>query len=94
MEKRKRPRTCVGCGVENPKREMLRIVRSPDDGSVCYDSRGKMPGRGAYICKNLSCILEAKKRKGLQRALKTSVSPELYGDLLEQVSADESPGDK
>ena len=83
MNKRKRPRTCVGCGEENPRKSMFRIVRSPE-GVVCYDPTGKMPGRGAYLCEDLSCILKAKKKKALSRALRVEVSPELYEELAKK----------
>ena len=46
LTRRKRPRTCVGCGAESPKRGLLRVVRGPD-GKVAYDPTGKAPGRGA-----------------------------------------------
>lgn len=85
MEKRKRPRTCVGCGEENPRRSMCRIVRSPQ-GEVQYDPTGKMPGRGAYLCEDSSCILGAKKKKALSRALRTEVDPGLYDELLQRLA--------
>ena len=85
MEKRKRPRTCVGCGEENPRRSMCRIVRSPQ-GEVRYDPTGKMPGRGAYLCEDSSCILGAKKKKALSRALRTEVDPGLYDELLQRLA--------
>jgi len=83
MEKRKRPRTCVGCGEENPRKSMCRIVRSPE-GEVRYDPTGKMPGRGAYLCEDPSCILRAKKKKALSRALRSEVEPGLYDELLQR----------
>jgi len=88
MEKRKRPRTCVGCGEENPRKVMCRLVRSPE-GRVCYDPTGKMPGRGAYLCEDPSCILRAKKKKALSRALRVDVDPKVYEELLERFAAKE-----
>ncbi|HAJ93887.1 MAG TPA: DUF448 domain-containing protein [Synergistaceae bacterium] len=80
-EKRKRPRTCVGCGEESPKRELLRVIRTPE-GEVRYDPTGRANGRGAYICRCRECLALAKKRKALSRALKTDVSEDVYENLL------------
>ena len=77
---RQRPRTCVGCREESPKRALLRVVRSPS-GDVFIDERGKLPGRGAYVCAALECVEKARKSKGLSRALKTEVKPEIYDRL-------------
>ncbi len=64
----------------NPKKEMIRIVRSKEDG-VLVDLSGKKPGKGAYICKNSDCMLKAKKASAISRALDASVPEEVYGDL-------------
>ena len=53
--KKKRPRTCVGCMEESPKRELLRVIRTPE-GEVRYDPTGRANGRGAYVCARASCI--------------------------------------
>ena len=78
--KKQRPRTCVGCGEESPKRTLLRVVRSPV-GEVRYDPTGKANGRGAYLCADLACIAAAKKKKSLSRALKTEVPESVYEEL-------------
>lgn len=93
-EKRKRPRTCAGCGEEFPKRDLLRIVRRPD-GQVVVDLPGKTPGRGAYICRRLECLERALKRKQLSRSLKVKVPEELVASLmtlLKENGASDSPG--
>lgn len=79
--KKQRPRTCVGCGEESPKRTLMRVVRAPD-GEVRYDSTGRANGRGAYVCASLSCVEAAKKKKSLSRALKAEVPESLYDELL------------
>ncbi len=86
--KKRRPRTCVGCGEESPKRELLRVVRTPE-GTVCYDPTGKANGRGAYVCARRECIEAAKKRKSFARALKMEAPDELFEELLKRCSADE-----
>lgn len=80
VEKRKRPRTCVGCGEESPKRTLLRVVRTPE-GEVRHDPTGRANGRGAYVCASVGCIEKARKKKSLSRALKTEVTGSVYDEL-------------
>ena len=68
-------RTCVGCRKIRPKREMMRIVRTPD-GGVEIDETGKKSGRGAYLCRQRECWEIALKKDGLEHALKTSLTDE------------------
>ena len=68
-------RTCIGCRMVKPKRELVRIVRS-DAGKVTVDPTGKSPGRGVYICKDKVCWEKALKGKQLDRALRTKISPD------------------
>lgn len=82
---RRRPRTCVGCRQESPKRALIRIVRSPE-GKIVLDDRGKIPGRGAYLCASLDCLAKAQKTKALSRALKVEVSEEVYASIEEYLS--------
>lgn len=74
-------RTCVGCGVKKPKKELVRIVRIPD-GSFSIDPSGKSPGRGAYICPNSSCVLSAKKKHKLNKSFRQIVPDSVYDQLL------------
>ena len=61
MKQKKIPmRTCTGCGEQKPKKELVRVVRSPE-GEISLDTTGKKPGRGAYICPNAACLAKAKK---------------------------------
>lgn len=80
-EKRKRPRRCVGCGEEFPKRELLRVIRTPE-GDVKFDPTGRANGRGAYLCSRRECVMFAKKKKALSRALKTDISEDIYDNLM------------
>ena len=82
---RQRPRSCVACREESPKRALIRVVRSPS-GEVAIDERGKLPGRGAYLCANLECVEKARKTKALSRALKTEVKADIYERLAEYIS--------
>ncbi len=78
--KKLRPRTCVGCGEESPKRTLLRVVRQPD-GAVRYDPPRMATGRGAYVCAAAACIAAAKKKKSHSRALKAEAPDALYDEL-------------
>ncbi|TCZ80002.1 YlxR family protein [Paenibacillus albiflavus] len=81
MKQRKVPlRKCVACQEMMPKRELIRIVRTPEE-EILIDLKGKQSGRGAYLCGKLSCFKLAKKSKALDRALKSSVSSEIYDRL-------------
>ena len=81
MVQRKVPiRRCVGCQEQKPKRSMLRIVLTPT-GEILVDATGKKSGRGAYICPQRACLEMAKKRKSLERGLKTSVDAHVYDEL-------------
>ena len=83
MRTRKIPlRKCVACQQMMPKKELIRVVRTPDE-AILIDLTGKKPGRGAYLCGKLSCFKLAKKSKALDRALKQTVATEIY-DQLEQ----------
>jgi uncharacterized protein len=73
-------RTCVACRTEAGKRAMVRIVRRAD-GSAAVDRTGHAAGRGAYLHADRACIEIARKRKALERALKTLVSPEVWAEL-------------
>jgi predicted RNA-binding protein YlxR (DUF448 family) len=76
---RKTPqRMCVGCREMRNKRELIRIVRTPQE-TIEMDTTGKKAGRGAYICPDLTCFGEAVKGKRLQKAL----NQEIPGDVLE-----------
>lgn len=77
-------RRCCGCNSEKTKKEMLRIVRSPED-VVSVDLKGKLSGRGAYICYDVECLKKALKTKRLERSLKTSFTPEIYEALTSEV---------
>ncbi len=81
---RQKPRTCVGCREEAPKRALVRLVKAPD-GSVKLDEKGKLPGRGAYICVCMECLKKARQSGAISRALKTEVQPSLYDELEEYI---------
>ena len=75
-------RMCLGCQESKSKRELIRIVRSPE-GEFSVDTTGKKPGRGAYICPKMECFNAARKSKGLERSFKSPIDKSVY-ELLEQ----------
>ena len=88
VKTRKTPmRMCVGCREMKEKRELLRVVRSPE-GIVSIDHKGKAPGRGAYICKSEACLTRAVKQKQLERALETKIVDSVFERLAEEINAD------
>ena len=77
-------RQCLGCREMKPKKELIRVVRSPE-GTVSVDLHGKASGRGAYVCSDTECLKRAVKSKALSRALDTEIPPEVYEELLRQM---------
>ena len=75
-------RQCVGCREHKPKKELIRVVRSPE-GEVSLDFKGKLPGRGAYVCPLEGCLAKARKSRALERAFDTALPAKVY-DALEQ----------
>ncbi len=89
MQTKKIPvRMCSGCGQHFPKKELVRVVRSPQ-GEISVDLTGKKSGRGAYICQNVECLRKARKAKRLERALECQIPDEVYGRLEEELSGSE-----
>lgn len=86
MPKKIPMRQCVGCREMKNKREMIRVVRSPE-GEISLDFRGKKPGRGAYVCPNRDCLAKAIKSKALSRAFDTAIPEEVYAALEAQMEA-------
>ena len=79
-------RMCAGCRERAPKKELIRIVRTPD-GQIVADAGGKTPGRGAYLCRKSACLAKARKSRALERMLETAISPEAYDILAAAIEA-------
>lgn len=77
-------RMCVGCRTHAPKKELIRIVRTPT-GEIVADAKGKTPGRGAYICRKAECLAKARKSRALERMLEAAISPETYDRLASAI---------
>ena len=76
-------RMCVVCRERMDKRDLIRVVRTPER-EILVDMTGKKSGRGAYLCKNQSCLEKGIKSKSLERALEVNISPEVEEILREQ----------
>ena len=77
-------RQCLGCREMLPKKELIRVVRSPE-GEVNLDFRGKLPGRGAYICPKADCLTRARKARALERAFDIPLPAQVYDELDRQL---------
>ena len=78
-------RKCVACQVMVAKKELLRVVKTPE-GGVIIDESGKQNGRGAYICRKKECFEKAEKTKALARSLDCDISAEVYAELKEALT--------
>ncbi len=87
MQKKVPMRQCLGCREMKPKRELIRVVKSPE-GEISLDFKGKKPGRGAYVCPNAQCLARAEKSKALSRAFEAPIPPEVYEALRGQMEAE------
>lgn len=79
-------RQCTGCREMKPKRELIRVVKSPEN-EITLDFKGKAQGRGAYVCRNQECLKKAIKSKALERSLEIPIPEEIYVQLREQMEA-------
>lgn len=84
MQKKIPMRQCLGCREMKPKRELTRVVRSPE-GDVSLDFKGKKPGRGAYVCPTTECLKKAIRSKALERALEAPIPDEVTEALRGQM---------
>lgn len=77
-------RICTGCGESKPKKDLIRVLRTPLD-EIVIDTTGKKNGRGAYICLSTECLQKAINSRGLERSLKTSIPKEVLDVLKEEL---------
>lgn len=88
MQKKRVPlRMCSGCGEMKPKRELVRVVKSPED-EVSLDLTGRKNGRGAYICRSVECLKKARKSRRLERSFEKAIPDEVYESLERELSED------
>ncbi|MCD8155812.1 MAG: YlxR family protein [Clostridiales bacterium] len=77
-------RQCTGCREMRNKKEMLRVLRTPED-TIVLDTTGKKNGRGAYLCFSPECLEKARKNRGLERSLKMAIPGEVWQTLKEEM---------
>lgn len=80
-------RMCAGCGQMKPKKELVRVVKSPE-GEISLDLTGRKPGRGAYVCKSTDCLKAARKARRLEKAFSCKIPEEVYDRMEEELSRD------
>lgn len=84
MQKKIPQRQCMGCRERRAKKEMIRVVRTPE-GDVKLDFGGKMNGRGAYICPRSECLKKAIRSKALDRSLEVTIPQQVYDRLTKEM---------
>ncbi|MGI5969890.1 MAG: RNase P modulator RnpM [Lachnospiraceae bacterium] len=86
MKNKKVPmRQCVGCRELRNKKDLMRILKTPDN-NVIFDDTGRMNGRGAYICPSVECLKKARRTKAIERSLDISIPDEVYDAIERQMS--------
>jgi predicted RNA-binding protein YlxR (DUF448 family) len=89
MQKKKIPlRMCAGCGEMKPKKELVRVVKSPE-GEISLDLTGRKPGRGAYVCKSIDCLKAARKSRRFEKSFSCKIPDEVYDHMEEEISQNE-----
>lgn len=84
MQKKIPQRQCMGCRERKAKRELIRVVRTPE-GAVTLDFGGKMNGRGAYLCPNPECLKKAIRSKALDRSLEVEIPEQVIERLQKEM---------
>ena len=86
MQTRRIPmRKCTGCNEMKPKKELIRIVKTPEN-EIKLDCTGRLNGRGAYICPDNACLAKAKKSGRIERSFECKINDELYKEFENELS--------
>lgn len=80
MAKKIPVRQCVGCGTMKNKKEMMRVLKTPEE-TIVLDKTGRKNGRGAYLCISKECLVRARNNKGLEKSFKMSIPNDVYDSL-------------
>ena len=82
-------RKCTGCGEMKTKKELIRVLKTPED-TIVLDKTGKKNGRGAYLCNQIECFRKARKSKGLERSLQCEIPTEVYETLEKELTSNDA----
>ena len=96
MKQKKVPmRKCTGCNEMKEKRELIRVVKGPDvkdddgnviaQGEISLDLTGRKSGRGAYVCRNLSCFEKARKARRFEKSFACKIPDEIYDQMENEI---------
>ncbi|MGX8701321.1 RNase P modulator RnpM [Caproiciproducens sp.] len=89
MHEKKVPmRMCSGCGEMKPKKELVRVVKSPEQ-EISLDLTGRRPGRGAYVCRSIDCLKAARKARRFEKAFSCKIPDEVFDRMEEEISRNE-----
>lgn len=77
-------RQCIGCGEMKSKKDMIRVLKTPEE-KILLDVTGRKNGRGAYLCPSMDCFKKAKKSKGLERSFQMAIPKEVYEELEKEM---------
>ncbi len=99
MKQRKMPmRKCTGCGEMFEKKQLVRVVKAPDEtdengevtksGEISVDLTGKKPGRGAYVCKSPECLAAARKARRFEKAFSCKIPDDVYERLEQELKGE------
>ena len=78
-------RKCIGCNTKKDKNDLIRIIKNKQ-GIITIDKTGKMQGRGAYICNNIACLENAKKKRKLEKSFSCKIDENIYEDVRGVIS--------
>ncbi len=85
MKTKKTPmRMCLGCGEMKPKKELIRVVKSPE-GEISLDFKGKAAGRGAYICRSTDCLEKARKARRFEKSFSCRIEEDVYEVMMNEL---------
>jgi len=77
-------RQCIGCGERKEKKELIRVIRTPE-GQIELDTSGRKNGRGAYLCRSVECLKKSQKKKTLSRSLQVEIPEAVYEQLEKEM---------
>ncbi|MCQ2485960.1 MAG: YlxR family protein [Clostridia bacterium] len=81
-------RKCTGCGEMKPKKELVRVVKTPED-EILIDLTGRKNGRGAYICRDVECLKKARKAKRIEKSFQCNIPDEVYDKMEQELTSGE-----